>query len=107
MTKLPQKPGWYIWCILDLNYCDIGLVQVVIDDKKHIKYLKDHHKNNNTFYIYENDEGVTLTMYHQAFDHIPPTKNGEPMVDGYAPFDFNSLVIDPIKFIPQRLPERK
>jgi hypothetical protein len=95
---LPQTPGYYFWYILDWGYFEIGAVQVMQDTEKHLKYLADA-PSKKSFYVYKNDEGVILTMYHKAagtgkdnFHYPPSAEDGKPYVDGYVPFDFQELL---------------
>lgn len=84
--EIPQAPGYYLWYILDLGYVNVGLVNIVQDTAEHLAWLKNReHK----CYIYQNEKGDTLTMYHQAHDHIPYLfAENKPNVDGYVPFDW-------------------
>lgn len=87
-SQLPQKEGVYIWYILDLNYLEIGLVQVLKDRQKQLDYLATRENKDGHFFIYNNDNGECLTMYHQASSHHLPPMNAtthEPFVDGYTP----------------------
>lgn len=90
---LPQTQGYYMWYILDWDYLDVGVVQIMKDTMKHLEYLKAKAKDGcNTFIMYQNEAGETLTMYHQAHDHYPPMNgDGVPCVDGYVPFCFDIL----------------
>ena len=94
---LPQEPGFYLWYIWDFGYFDGGIVQVMKDKESHLKYLRAQYRDKKTFFIYENEAGETLTMYHQAHDHLPPTnKEGIPMVDLFVTFDLENLPDRPI-----------
>lgn len=87
---LPQKQGYYMWYILDLNYLDIGVVHITKDPEKHLEYLREQKENGSKILLYQNKDGDTLTMYHQT--HMPPiSEDGMPYVDGYVPFCFDSL----------------
>jgi hypothetical protein len=99
--KLPQTPGYYLWSILDFNYLEVGLVQVCQDNEKHIEYLRNRiismrTKETKQFFLYQNDNGIWLTMYHQAYPHHLPTCNsdGVPWVDGYREVEFDWLLGD-------------
>lgn len=103
---LPQEPGWYFWYNLDLGYFEVGAVHVLKDTKKHLERLKGSIKEGKgfSFYIYQNDKGETLTMYHQATrgspedSHVPHAdENGRPYVDGYIPFNFDELLKGELK----------
>jgi hypothetical protein len=105
MVKLPQEPGFYFWYIIDWGYFKVGSIRVSKDPEKHINYLKSRPPENPCqFYLYQNDKGETLTMYHEAYTgndlcDVPPTKKGstEPIVDGYVPFDFDDFMSRTIK----------
>ena len=91
----PQKPGHYLWYILDFGFFECGTVQVLKDGEDHLAMLRTY--KGNTYYIYENEAGETLTMYHGCRTHLPPMdKNNKPEVDLYVTFDLQHL---PIKTI--------
>lgn len=89
-AQLPEEEGHYLWYVIDWGYADVGLVQVMKDRPKHLAYLKEQFdKGSRSFLVYQNSKGETLSMYHQANDHLPHwNKDGIPWVDGYLPFDF-------------------
>lgn len=95
-VSLPQAPGWYLWRILDLTYLEVGAVQVLADSPKHVGWLRERAAagKGEGFFLYENAEGVLLTMYFGAAPHHLPSRrpDGSPAVDGYVPFDFWWLV---------------
>lgn len=85
--NLPGETGFYLWYILDLNYMDVGLVQIMQDKQEHLKWLAENPKP--TFYVYDVPINRKFTMYHQAHSHLPPADaGGKPIVDGWIPFDF-------------------
>jgi hypothetical protein len=101
MSKLPQTPGYYFWYICDWSYFEVGAVEVSKDTEKHLAYLRDPKNRYKPEkyahpYIYQNDTGETLTMYHQANGgdpHLPHRdENDKPFVDGYVPFDFHEFM---------------
>lgn len=96
---LPQEPGHYIWHISDLSYMEIGLVHITIDPEKHRDRLREQgllrsKENPLQFFMYKNDDGVELTMYHEAYPHhMPPCNaNGEPFVEGYRKIDLKDII---------------
>lgn len=96
---LPQNPGSYFWYILDLGYFEIGSVDVLKDTEQHLDYLRqlpmDQRKQ---FYLYQNDNGEWLTMYHDAYGgsapHLPPCDehSGRPCVNGYVQYDLFKFI---------------
>lgn len=69
--KLPETTGFFLWYLFDISYLNVGVVQINADPKKHIDYLINNPKP--THYVYQiNEFGYTLSMYHQAHDHLPP-----------------------------------
>lgn len=96
-TPLPQEPGYYLWYITDWGYLKVGAVHVLKDSEKHLAYLRGRLEkepaNEQDFFLYQNDAGDWLTMYHDARDGKPPVADdGRPWVDGYRAFDFWWLV---------------
>jgi len=96
-TKLPQRPGHYLWFRLDLSYLEVGSVHVMEDRPSHIEYLRKRIEEKGAkdcgFLLYQNDDGVWLTMYHDAHDHLPPrSDDGLPYVDDYRRYNFWGLV---------------
>ncbi len=91
---IPQEPGYYLWYILDLGYTNVGMVHVMEDTEKHLTQLKTDslYKDSKLHYIYQNDQGKTLTLYHCAHDHLPFIhEDKKPQVDGYIPFDWGLI----------------
>lgn len=92
----PQKPGYYLWYILDISYFCIGAVHVTKDPPKHLDYLRGlitAGKDTTQFHMYQNDAGEWLTMYHDAPDARPGcAEDGTPYVDGYRPFDLTEFL---------------
>ena len=77
-----------------MGYFNVGCVQVHVDTKKHLEYLRSDASDKKMFYIYSGgfENLGTYTMYHQAKDNLPPTdESGKPVVDGFIPFDFRSV----------------
>jgi len=112
-VPLPKETGYYLWFRLDFGYFDVGVVQILQDTPEHLERLKKENKNSKEFYVYESGY-QTFTMYHQAHDHLPPSdENNQPWVDGYIPFDFRTVVLQPLdanripKVIPRSEDERK
>ena len=103
---MPQEPGFYLWYILDFSYLDVGIVQVLKDKESHLEWLRTKYKDKEpkTFQIYQNEAGETLTMYHQAHDHLPPMYNGFPSVDLFVTFDLENLPGRYIKLTGKRIP---
>lgn len=112
MVKFPQEPGFYFWYYADMNYFEIGAVQVLKDSEKHLKYLatlplfRDSGWPGIKYaspYVFKNDKGENLTMDWQAnggdSPHYPTFKKDsvEPIVDGFIPFDFNELLDKTLK----------
>jgi len=91
---LPEKPGFYLWYVLDISYLDVGMVHVVKDSPEHISILNKREKSKICgFFLYEASNGDILTMYHQAYDHLPHcTDDGVPCVDGYISMDLDQFV---------------
>lgn len=98
LLELPPEPGFYFWVITDLNYLDVGAVQVTADPEKHLAYLRaqvaEKGADKVPFYLYQAADGRWLTMYYQAQDHMPYYRHpdGKPQVDGYRAFDFWALM---------------
>jgi len=94
-AKLPTEPGYYLWYILDFGYFNVGAVQILQDNDKHIQHLRERlWEDRKGFYLYQTgwQDSITLTMYHQAANNLPPcNKFGQPMVDGWMPFDFRNV----------------
>lgn len=107
MAKFPQIPRYYFWYYLDMNYFEIGAIQVLKDNENH----KDHLRSQPNFrasgwlgvsyakpYLYQNDDGETLSMYWEAgggqSPHYPQFEKDtvKPIVDGFIPFDFQELL---------------
>ena len=90
--QLPNETGFYLWYILDLNYLDVGVVQILQDDKEHLTYLASlTGEKRKHFYVYKSGY-ITFTMYHQAVHHLPPMdEDSKPQVDGWIPFDFRTI----------------
>ncbi len=90
-VPLPDAPGHYLWYVLDWGYLDVGMVQVIKDPEKHLLRLQDlRDKGLRHHLVYQNSKGETLSMYHEAHDHVPyRNSEGVPWVDGYVPIDFN------------------
>jgi hypothetical protein len=89
--EIPQEPGYYLWYILDLGYMNVGMVHVMKDSASHLERLRTDplYSTRKTYYIYQNEKGDTLTMYHQAHDHLPFLHpDNRPQVDGYIPFEW-------------------
>jgi hypothetical protein len=91
----PQIPGFYLWYILDYNYLEVGIVQVSKDPPEHLEYLR-HSTSVKQFYIYQNEIGETLTMYHQGRNMPPVDETNKPLVDLYVTFDMENLPFRPI-----------
>jgi hypothetical protein len=96
-TKLPQRPGHYLWFVLDMSYLEVGSVHVLKDPANHLDYLRSKLEemgpNGVSFHLYQNDAGEWLTMYHDAHDHLPARdESGFPCVDDYRRYDFWTLV---------------
>jgi len=87
----PTETGMFLWYILDMGYLNVGIVQILMDQEKHRKYLRENRATDKTWYIYKG-EFSEFTLYHQAHDHLPPMdENNKPFVDGYIPFDIRTL----------------
>lgn len=100
LLPLPPAPGWYLWVVWDLNYLDVGAVQVLADKDSHLDYLRgrlaEAGPGGVAFHLYQAPDGRWLTMYHQAQDHLPPRDAaGRPLVDGYRATDFWRLINSP------------
>lgn len=103
---LPTDTGHYLWYILDLGYFNVGCVRVTQDTSSHLGYLRSQPPEKSSgFYLYQVPSDRTLTMYHQAQDHLPPCdKDGRPLVDGYIPFDFRTVQPSGGKIVPKLVP---
>lgn len=110
--ELPKEKGFYLWYVLDFGYFDVGCVQIMCDTPEHVEYLRSLPKEKRTgFYLYQTgfENSITMTMYHQAHDHLPSCdEDGKPLVDGWIPFDFRTVGLikePPIKLEPRRIPD--
>jgi len=106
-VQFPEDTGYYLWYVLDLNYTDVGLVQILRDNPKHLEYLRSlPPEKSKGFFLYQTgfNNGITHTMYHQASDHLPPLdkESNRPLVDGFIPFDFRliGLTRRPLQWVP-------